>query len=299
MSTASPTLNIMIKAARRPPGAGARLRRGREPAGLDPSPPGDFVSKADLKAGEGPARGLTDARPNYGWLGEESGRLRGQGPDPALDRRSARRHHQLPARHAALGDLDRAGAQGRDRRRRRLRPAKDEMFVAEKGAGAYLNDRRLRVSRAARHDRHACSPPGIPFGGRRPAPTLQDLARLMPRCAGVRRLGAAALDLAYVAAGRLDGLLGARAQRLGHRGRAPAGARGRRAVGAIGEGRGPADPGTSSRRTRRSSTPSSGPDGGAPGLTAGIRAAIRAAGGHAPSARSKRRCARPSPPAVE
>jgi myo-inositol-1(or 4)-monophosphatase len=80
------------------------------------------------------------------------------------------------------------------------------MFFAEKGQGAWLNDnRRLRVSgRKAMHE--AVFATGVPFGAKRTLPLmLQDLARLMPACAGVRRWGSAALDLAYVAAGRFDG----------------------------------------------------------------------------------------------
>jgi myo-inositol-1(or 4)-monophosphatase len=85
-------------------------------------------------------------------------------------------------------------------------PAKDEMFYAEKGAGAWLNDsQRLRVS-ARKVMIESIFATGIPFGGKRDLPdTLKDLARLMPACAGVRRWGAAALDLAYVAAGRYEG----------------------------------------------------------------------------------------------
>jgi myo-inositol-1(or 4)-monophosphatase len=84
-------------------------------------------------------------------------------------------------------------------------PVKDETFYAEKGLGAWLNDSRVRVS--ARHRLTDCLfGTGIPFGARPGLPeTLQDLARLMPATAGVRRLGSAALDLAYVAAGRIDG----------------------------------------------------------------------------------------------
>jgi myo-inositol-1(or 4)-monophosphatase len=83
--------------------------------------------------------------------------------------------------------------------------AKDEMFVAEKGAGAWLNDTRIRVS-GRRTMIEAIFATGVPFGGKGTLPaTLQDMARLMPVCAGVRRWGAAALDLAYVAAGRYDG----------------------------------------------------------------------------------------------
>ena len=84
-------------------------------------------------------------------------------------------------------------------------PVKDEMFYAEKGMGAWLNESRLRVS--ARHKMIECIfATGLPFGGRADLPeTLKDLARVLPACAGVRRFGSAALDLAYVAAGRYDG----------------------------------------------------------------------------------------------
>ncbi len=84
-------------------------------------------------------------------------------------------------------------------------PAKDEMFTAEKGAGAWMNDRRLRVS-GRREFIEMIFATGVPFANSPNLPqTLKELAHLMPRCAGVRRWGAAALDLAYVAAGRYDG----------------------------------------------------------------------------------------------
>ena len=83
--------------------------------------------------------------------------------------------------------------------------AKDEMYVAEKGAGAWMNERRLRVS-GRRLMSEAVFATGVPFGAKTTLPAmLQDLARLMPLCAGVRRWGASALDLAYVAAGRYEG----------------------------------------------------------------------------------------------
>ena len=84
-------------------------------------------------------------------------------------------------------------------------PAKDELYTAEKGDGAFVNDQRLRVS-GRRDMNSAIFATGVPFGGRGTLPaTLKDLGRLMPVCAGVRRWGSAALDLAYVAAGRFDG----------------------------------------------------------------------------------------------
>jgi myo-inositol-1(or 4)-monophosphatase len=84
-------------------------------------------------------------------------------------------------------------------------PIKDEMFVAEKGQGAWLNDRRIRVS-GRREISEMIFATGVPWGGSKELPKLLgDMAKLLPRCAGVRRFGAAALDLAYVAAGRYDG----------------------------------------------------------------------------------------------
>ena len=85
-------------------------------------------------------------------------------------------------------------------------PIKDEMFCAEKGAGAYLNDRRLRVSR--RSELAACligtGIPVLDWPGRDQGFAAQ-LERLSGEVAGIRRLGTASLDLAYVAAGRFDG----------------------------------------------------------------------------------------------
>jgi myo-inositol-1(or 4)-monophosphatase len=84
-------------------------------------------------------------------------------------------------------------------------PTRDEMFWAEKGVGAYVNEHRLRVS-ARRGLGDAVIGTGIPFRGRGDHPEyLASLAAVMGATAGVRRLGAAALDLAYVAAGRYDG----------------------------------------------------------------------------------------------
>ena len=201
----SANLALMIKAARR---AGRSLVKDfREVENLQASTkgPGDFVSRADTAAEAILREELMTARPNYGWLGEESGETPGTDPtrrwlvDP-LDG-TTNFLHGLP--HWAIsialefkGEIV-AGVV--------YDPAKDELFYAEKGLGAFLNDRRLRVSGRGRMI-EAVFATGIPFAGRPALPaTLQDLARLMPTCAGVRRWGAAALDLAYVAAGRFDG----------------------------------------------------------------------------------------------
>lgn len=201
----SANLNVMIKAARK---AGRSLVKDfREVENLQVSMKGagDFVSKADISAEEIIRDELMGARPNYGWLGEEGGGEPGKDPtrrwivDP-LDG-TTNFLHGLPhwAVSIALehkGEIV-AGVV--------FDPAKDEMFAAEKGQGARLNETRLRVSGRAKLIESIFAT-GLPFGGRSDLPeTLQDLARLLPAVAGVRRWGAAALDLAYVAAGRYDG----------------------------------------------------------------------------------------------
>jgi len=202
----SANLNLMIKAARR---AGKSLVKDfREVENLQVSTkgPGDFVSKADREAERLIKEDLMGARPTYGWLGEETGGEDGADPtrrwivDP-LDG-TTNFLHGMP--HWAIsialehkGEIVSAVVYD---------PAKDEMFWAEKGAGAWLNDnRRLRVS-GRRSMAEAVFATGVPFGAKETLPAmLADLARLMPACAGVRRWGAASLDLAYVAAGRFDG----------------------------------------------------------------------------------------------
>ncbi|MBI6629543.1 inositol monophosphatase family protein [Pontibaca salina] len=201
----SANLNIMVKATRK---AGRSLVKDfREVENLQVSMKGagDFVSRADLAAEKILKEELLGARPTYGWLAEEGGAIDGQDPtrrwivDP-LDG-TTNFLHGLPhwAISVALEHKGQvvAGVV--------YDAAKDEMFFAEKGAGAWMNDTRLRVS--GRHRMiESIFATGLPFGGRADLPeTLQDLARLLPSCAGVRRWGAAALDMAYVAAGRYEG----------------------------------------------------------------------------------------------
>ncbi|NBE08051.1 inositol monophosphatase family protein [Paragemmobacter ruber] len=201
----SANLNLMIKAARK---AGRTLVKDfREVENLQVSAkgPGDFVSRADRESERLIKEELLGARPTYGWLGEETGAQDGQDPtrrwivDP-LDG-TTNFLHGMP--HWAIsialehkGEIVSAVVYD---------AAKDELFWAEKGAGAWMNDRRMRVS--GRREMHeAVFATGVPFGAKSTLPAmLQDLARLMPACAGVRRWGAASLDLAYVAAGRFDG----------------------------------------------------------------------------------------------
>jgi myo-inositol-1(or 4)-monophosphatase len=205
MAQASANINIMIKAARK---AGRSLLRDFgevEKLQVSAKGPGDFVSKADLKAEEIIREELCEARPNYGWLGEESVEVKGADPtrrwivDP-LDG-TTNFLHGLP--HWAISIA--LEHKGKIVAAVVFDPVKDEMFVAEKGSGCWLNDSRLRVS-GRKTMIEMIFATGLPFGGRDDLPdSINDLARLLPRCAGVRRWGAAALDLAYVAAGRYDG----------------------------------------------------------------------------------------------
>jgi myo-inositol-1(or 4)-monophosphatase len=201
----SANLNLMIKAARK---AGRSLVKDfREVENLQVSTkgPGDFVSKADREAERIIKEDLMAGRPTYGWLGEETGATDGVDPtrrwivDP-LDG-TTNFLHGMP--HWAISiALEHKGeiVSGVI-----YDAAKDELFWAEKGAGAWMNDKRMRVS-GRRVMSEAVFATGVPFGSKNTLPaTLQDLARLMPACAGVRRWGAASLDLAYVAAGRYDG----------------------------------------------------------------------------------------------
>ena len=207
MSTASPLLQVMIAAARK---AGRRLKRDfGEVSELQVSRkgPADFVSKADLQAEQTLVEELSKARPGYGFLAEERGAVEGTDKthtwivDP-LDGTS-NFLHGLPhfAVNIALERRD-AGVVAAVT----YNPATDELFWAEKGRGAWLGDtRRLRV--AARRNLSDCLlATGVPFQGHgQHGRFLKELHQFSARVAGIRRFGSAALDLAYVAAGRFDG----------------------------------------------------------------------------------------------
>jgi myo-inositol-1(or 4)-monophosphatase len=202
----SANLNIMIKAARNAGRSLVKDFREVEKLQVSTKGPGDFVTKADKAAEEILVADLMGARPNYGFLGEEGTNIEGKDPtrrwivDP-LDG-TTNFLHGMPhwAVSIALehkGEIVSAVVYD---------AAKDEMFYAEKGGGAWLNDsQRIRVSGRTKMIESVFAT-GLPFGGGKYLPaTLQDLARILPRTAGVRRWGAASLDLAYVAAGRYEG----------------------------------------------------------------------------------------------
>jgi myo-inositol-1(or 4)-monophosphatase len=205
MATRSALVNVMIRAADK---AARGLRRDFgevEQLQVSLKGPGNFVSTADHRAEKILRQELQRGRPEYGFLMEESGATAGRDSehrwivDP-LDG-TTNFLHGLPHFCISIA-LERAGeiVAGVI-----LDPIKDELYWAEKGGGAFLNDRRLRVS-SRRKLALALIATGTPYehgAGRKRY--LRQLDVIMGSVADVRRIGAAALDLAYVAAGRFDG----------------------------------------------------------------------------------------------
>jgi len=167
--------------------------------------PGDYVSQADRKAEDIIFAELSRARPGYGFLMEERGAVSGDDDqhrwivDP-LDG-TTNFLHGIPVFSVSIA-LERqsqivAGVV--------YNPAMDELYTAERGGGAFLNDRRLRVAARAKLSDTVIGC-GVPHLGRgHHGNFLVELRNVMAEVSGVRRLGSAALDLAYVAAGRMDG----------------------------------------------------------------------------------------------
>lgn len=198
-------LNVMVQAATK---AGRSLVRDFgevENLQVSRKGPGDFVTAADRKAEEIVRSELTKARPTFGLVMEESGVVEGTDGqhtwhvDP-LDG-TTNFLHGIPifATSIALernGEIVAAVI---------YNPAMDELYTAERGRGAFMNDRRLRV--AGRVDLpDMVIGTGLPFIGKGDhGRTLRELRYIMPEVAGIRRAGAASLDLAWTASGRLDG----------------------------------------------------------------------------------------------
>ena len=207
MAHKSALINVMDAAARK---ASRRLLRDFgevEQLQVSEKGPADFVSSADLKAEETIREELEKARPGYSYLLEEGGKVDGKDTsnrwiiDP-LDG-TMNFLHGIPHFCISIA-LERdseifAGII--------YDPARDELFFAEKGLGAFVNDKRLRVS-GRKQVKDAVFETGIPDRGRGTPKTKalfsKELELVMPLVAGVRRQGSAALDLAYVAAGRYD-----------------------------------------------------------------------------------------------
>ncbi len=205
MAVRSALINVMAKAAGKAARGLVRDFGEVEQLQVSQKGPADFVSTADLKAERILRAELTKARPDFGLLMEESGAKAGNDAsqrwivDP-LDG-TTNFLHDIPHWSISIA-AERAGEVIAGVI---YNPVSDEMYWAEKGQGAFLNDRRLRVS-GRRRMQEAVLGTGAPFLGHGDTETFQaELSALMPTIAGVRRFGSAALDLAFVAAGRFDG----------------------------------------------------------------------------------------------
>lgn len=205
MATRSALITVMVRAAEKAARGLVRDFGEVEHLQVSRKGPADFVSNADLKAEKIIREELQKARPEFGFLMEESGQSAGKDAstrwivDP-LDG-TTNFLHGLP--HWAISIAVEknneivAGVV--------YEPINDQLFWAEKGVGAYLNHQRLRVSER-RQLADSLIATGIPFKGRGDHPGfLAEMEAVMKEVAGIRRFGAASLDLAYVAAGRYDG----------------------------------------------------------------------------------------------
>jgi myo-inositol-1(or 4)-monophosphatase len=200
----SPALNVMVAAARK---AGRGLIRDFgevENLQVSMKGPADFVTTADQRTERILVEELKRARPGYPFLLEESGVI--DGPDKShrfiIDPLDGTTNFMHGIPHFAISiALEREGqiVSGVI-----FNPVANDLFVGEKGHGAYLNDKRLRVA-TRKQVKETLSATGIPFlgkdGHRR---FLGELEAVMGTSTGVRRFGSAALDLAWVAAGRYD-----------------------------------------------------------------------------------------------
>ena len=205
-STLHPMLNVAIRAAR---AAGAIINRAAldiESVRISQKQVNDFVTEIDHASEDAIIDTLLTAYPHHGMHAEESGTTRG---NPKADHvwiidpldGTTNFLHAIP--HFAINiALQREGVIVAAVT---YNPITNELFWAEKGKGCFVNDKRLRVA-GRKHLDESVFGTGIPFLGHgQHARFLKELHQISQRVAGVRRFGAASLDLAYVAAGRLDG----------------------------------------------------------------------------------------------
>lgn len=198
-------LNVMVQAAMK---AGRSLVRDFgevENLQVSRKGPGDFVSAADRKAEDIIKYELTKARPGFGLVMEESGEVEGTDGqhrwhvDP-LDG-TTNFLHGIPIFSTSIA-LER---QGQIVAGVIYNPVMDELYTAERGRGAFLNDRRLRVAGRTELPDMVFGT-GLPFIGKGDhGRALKEIRHVMPEVAGIRRFGAASLDLAWTASGRVDG----------------------------------------------------------------------------------------------
>jgi myo-inositol-1(or 4)-monophosphatase len=204
MPPVSPLLTVMVGAARK---AGRSLARDFgevENLQVSRKGPSDFVTAADKRAEEVIFAELSRVRPGYGFLMEERGVIEGSDRthrwivdplDGTLNFLHGMPHFAISIGLERDGDLVAGVVYDLSR---------NEIFAAERGRGAFLNDRRIRVAARNRMD-EAVIATGIPYHGKTGHDVFaREIAAISDKVAGVRRFGSAALDLAWVAAGRFD-----------------------------------------------------------------------------------------------
>ena len=202
-------LNIAVRAARR---AGSIINRAALAGGglqVKSKRANDFVTEVDRAAEAAVIETVRKAYPGHAILGEESGALAGESGGGEAEYRwiidpldgTTNFIHGFPQYCVSIG----VEHQGTLAHAVVYDPVRDELFTGSKGRGAFLNDRRIRVSKCQKLE-DALMGTGFPFRElARMDLYLRQLRTLMEKSSGVRRAGAAALDLAYVACGRLDG----------------------------------------------------------------------------------------------
>lgn len=204
MARRSPLMNVMVSAVMK---ATKSLRRDfneLEKLQVAKKGPADFVTVADKRVEGELVRELKATRPSFGFILEEGGELNERAPEKfVIDPIDGTTNflHGIPhfaTSVAAVRDQEIIAGLI-------YSPITEELYWAEKGQGAYLNDSRIRVSSRRRMEESLFAT-GIPFLGREGhREFLSDAAEVMKISSGIRRMGAASLDLAYVAAGRFDG----------------------------------------------------------------------------------------------
>ncbi len=198
-----PMLNIAVKAARRAGGIINRASRNLDVLTVREKAASDYVSEVDREAEQAIIRTLLEAYPSHSILAEESGQSGQSDYQWIIDPLDGTTNflHGFPQYAVSIG----LSVKGVITQAVIYEPTRNDLYTASRGHGAYLNDTRLRVSKRM-HLKPSLIGTGFPF--REVAHTdayVGMLRDVMRSTAGVRRAGAASLDLAYVAAGRLDG----------------------------------------------------------------------------------------------
>jgi myo-inositol-1(or 4)-monophosphatase len=198
-----PMVNIAVRAARQAGNLIVRAIDQIDTLKIKEKSANDYVTEVDLRAEQEIVKTIKRAYPQHGILAEESGETEGKEYEWIIDPLDGTTNflHGIPQYAISIGIKHR----GKMEHAVVYNPVSEEMFTASRGDGARLNDRRIRVANRTNLN-GALLGTGIPFREDQDLELyLKTLKALLPGTAGVRRPGSAALDLAYVAAGRFDG----------------------------------------------------------------------------------------------